>query len=331
MLGSISTGKSSSKKWLDRLRLSKGFPAGNDLDLEQFLNYHNPEPELNSISVDPSEKPVLDRSNQTAETPRQNGDKEWFGLMSNVLAELFNMGDPNDSSRIHSKKSSRKQPNPRICLVSTPSNVDSENDALRSSGDNSCAEVKQTSDDHPSRLRKEENVENVDVDFGEDDKFHADLSAFSRTDVTVIDTSVPLWKCEKLLFRRKNVWRVREKKSKSTAIGMKKRKANLLEDESNGGEKKPKRRASSKDANGEECMMPSNQVHLQSDKMNKDQKEKSNVLGQVPKKRQADLFPRKSKKCGSSVILIKSVPTSKKNGANIPKSCLKLSQRPYKA
>ncbi|GFZ06375.1 hypothetical protein Acr_18g0005450 [Actinidia rufa] len=268
MLCSISTGKSGSK-WLDRLRSSKGFPAGNDLDLEQFLNHQNPnvsnssdaklsdaniDPKSNSISAQPCEK-------------TENGEKEWIGIMSNVLSELFYMGDSDNFSRLNGKKSSRKQANPRICVLSTSSNVETENGAsaiVPSSGDNSCAEIKQASD--PIRLMKEENVNvdvdvDVDVDVEEDEKSYADLSAFSRTEVTVIDSSCPVWKCEKLLFRRKNVWRVREKKSKSTKIGAKKRKANSLEEESAGGEKKLKRCcSSSKDGNGEAHMMTSNNV-----------------------------------------------------------------------
>ncbi|XP_057478552.1 uncharacterized protein LOC130765951 [Actinidia eriantha] len=320
MLCSISTGKSGSK-WLDRLRSSKGFPAGNDLDLEQFLNHQNPNvsnssdaklsdanigPKSNSISAQPCERP-------------ENDEKEWLGIMSNVLSELFYTGDSDCFPRINGKKSSRKQANPRICILSTFSNVETENGAsaiVPSSGDNSCAEIKQASD--PIRLMKEENV-NVDVDVEEDEKSYADLSAFSRTDVTVIDSSCPVWKCEKLLFRRKNVWRVREKKTKSTKIGTKKRKANSLEEESAAGEKKLRRCPSStKDAYGEAHKMTSNNVHPQSDNMSKGHEERTDFVGPVPKKR----FPRKSQKSGPSVVLIKSVPTSKKTGANIPKGCL---------
>ncbi|GFY84016.1 hypothetical protein Acr_03g0007900 [Actinidia rufa] len=221
---------------------------------------------------------------------RKNDEKEWLGIMSNVLSELFYTGDSDSYPRINGKKSSRKQANPRICILSTSSTVETENGAsaiVPSSGDNSCAEIKQASD--PIRLMKEENV-NVDVDVEEDEKSYADLSAFSRTDVTVIDSSCPVWKCEKLLFRRKNVWRVREKKSKSTKIGAKKRKANSLEEESAAGEKKLRRCSSStKDAYGEAHKMTSNNVHPQSDNMSKGHEERADFVGQVPKKRQVDL------------------------------------------
>lgn len=76
----------------------------------------------------------------------------------------------------------------------------------------------------------------------EEDKCHADLSGFSRTEVTVIDTSCGSWKFEKMLFRRKNVWKVRDKKSKGMInIGRKKRKAStLLGEDTFSIEKKPK-------------------------------------------------------------------------------------------
>uniref|UniRef100_A0A5B7ASR3 Uncharacterized protein n=1 Tax=Davidia involucrata TaxID=16924 RepID=A0A5B7ASR3_DAVIN len=345
MLCSISTGKSGSN-WLDRLRSSKGFPAGNDLNLEQFLNHRNPnhpnsseanvsdsitnniDPESNSNPTQSAdERPVLDR-NQTTEIPNQNGEREWFGIMNNVLVELFNMGDSKDFPRINGKKSSRKQRSPKICVLSTSTNVD--DDEMRSddvrrdegvsatlpfSGENSCMEIKQTSD----RMTKQENIDVGSVDV-EEEKSHADLSAFSRTEVTVIDTSCPFWKFEKLLFRRKNVWKVRDNKCKSKNTGRKKRKASPL-DENVDGEKKPKHSVTRYSS-----VMPLNEGHPQSDKKEQACKETPDILSQIPRKR----FPRKSKKGGSSVILIKSIPAGKKNGANIPKSCLKLTQRQYK-
>ncbi|KAI8565142.1 hypothetical protein RHMOL_Rhmol03G0237700 [Rhododendron molle] len=237
MLCSIPTGKSGSK-WLDRLRSSKGFPAAhNDLDLDQFLSNSNPpDPDIGPES----ERPVPNRNQTTPEAHRENGEREWLGLMSNVLSELFNMGEKTDDLT-RGKKCSRKQPNPRVCAVSTSSNVET----VPSSGENSCADVKERSE----RLRaaREENV-----DFEEDEDCYGDLSGFSRTEVTVIDSSCASWKNEKLLFRRKNMWRVREKKSRSVRVGAKKRKGRPLEEESGGGEKKQKRCDLSKDgADGE--------------------------------------------------------------------------------
>ncbi|XP_059667319.1 uncharacterized protein LOC132312815 isoform X2 [Cornus florida] len=342
MLCSISTAKSGSN-WLDRLRSSKGFPAGDDLDLDQFLNHPNPnlsnssetnvsnsnpsniDPKSNSNSTESDGRPVLE-CKKTTEIPKQNGEQEWR-VTSNVLAELFNMGESDDFSKINGKKSSRKQPNPKICVLSTSNSAEDEkcsdhfgrdegvSAALPSSGDNSCSQVKQMSD----QTRKG----NFDV---EEEKSHVDLSAFSRTEVTVIDTSCPSWKFEKLLFRRKNVWKVRDKKSKSANMGRKKRKVSPA-NENFDGEKRPKHAivqcSSAKEANGQECLEPSLEGHLLVDNTEAAHNETPDTVNEFPKKR----FPRKSKREGSSVILIKSIPTSKKNGATVPKSRLLLTQR----
>lgn len=207
------------------------------------------------------------------------------------------MGEKPDDL-IRGKKSSRKQSNPRICVVST--NVET----MPSSGENSFADLRPTSE--RLRVTREENV-----DVEEDENCYGDMSGFSRTEVTVIDSSCLEWKCEKLLFRRKNVWRVREKKGR-IRVGVKKRKGRPLEEESGGGEKKQKRVNLSKDAvEGEShTMMASDNVLVQSDKMNKGQTDAPDFVR----------FPRKSKKCGSSAILVKSVPTNKKNATNIPRA-----------
>lgn len=71
----------------------------------------------------------------------------------------------------------------------------------------------------------EENVNNaVEMEDGE----REELLGYSRNEVTVIDTSCTEWKFEKLVYRKRNVWKVREKKGKSRMIGLgrKKRKAN---------------------------------------------------------------------------------------------------------
>ncbi|KAL6972167.1 hypothetical protein U1Q18_031855, partial [Sarracenia purpurea var. burkii] len=283
MLCSISAGKPGSK-WLERLRSSKGFPAGNDIDLEQFLNHlgtdlsnysdsnlsdANIGRKLISSSAETTKKLALGRK-QSTESPRGNGEKEWFGVMSSVLAELFNMGNSDVFPRIHGTKSSRKQPKPKICILLISSIRGNESEdrqrnedvsgRVASAGDNNWVETKETGD--PLRLTEEENVD-ADIDGGsvdveEEEKSHADLSAFSRTEVTVIDSSYPSWKRVKLLFRRKNLWRVREKKSKLMNIRMKKRKAHALEDGNAGGEKKSNLYGSSKDVNGVQRTTPLN-------------------------------------------------------------------------
>ena len=71
---------------------------------------------------------------------------------------------------------------------------------------------------HRKRKRTVRTVKEVDQDFmvvdpvEEEEKGHLDLLGCSQTEFTVIDTSLPSWKLEKMLHRRKNVWKIREKK-----------------------------------------------------------------------------------------------------------------------
>lgn len=198
---------------------------------------------------------ILDRK-QLTEIPRENGEKEWFGIMSNVLAELFYMGDSNDISRIKRKKSFRKQLNPKICVISKSSN-----DETALVVPSSLVEMEGKSERRD--LMEQEGVNVAPLEGEEEDKCRVDLSGFSRTEVTVIDTSCPSWKFDKMLYRRKNVWKVRDKKGKTVNIGRKKRKLSPLE-ENVGLEKKAKlsigQCSSSKETNGEEGKMPLNEV-----------------------------------------------------------------------
>ncbi|KAJ0103541.1 hypothetical protein Patl1_05285 [Pistacia atlantica] len=179
--------------WLDRLRSTKGFPTGDNLDLDHFLrNNDHDTPKPNSFESNLSDcKRVVENGDEKEE--------EWLGIMTNVLSDLFNMGEPNPRF----KKSCRKQANPKLCLVSTED---------QSSG---C-------------MRKAENapveIEAKNIEIEEDGE--RELVGYSRNEVTVIDTSCAEWKFEKLVFRKRNVWKVREKKGKSRVIGRKKRKAN---------------------------------------------------------------------------------------------------------
>ncbi|XVF51089.1 hypothetical protein PTKIN_Ptkin04bG0156400 [Pterospermum kingtungense] len=237
MLCSISTGKSGSN-WLDRLRSSKGFPTGDDLDLGHFLANPNPSdsstanasssPNSNSESTHSNDKPLLNQKPPPPEviSGEPAGDKEWFGIMSNVLSELFNMGDQSQTSR---KKTSRKQTNPRICITK---NVDSFQEH-RSSSDNvrkveNIPASLNSGEEEEKRESKEEgdnnNVEDEEEE-KEKEKGDKELLGYSRSEVTVIDTSNDVWKVDKLIFRRKNIWKVKDKKGKSRTVGRKKRKA----------------------------------------------------------------------------------------------------------
>lgn len=137
------------------------------------------------------------------------------------------MGEEKPDDFTRGKKSYRKQPNPRVCAVV---------ETVPSSRENSCAEVKERSE--KVRAARGENVDVVE----EEEDCCGDLLGFSRTEVTVIDSSCASWKSEKLLFRRKSVWRVREKRSRLGGVGAKKKRKGRppLEEESNGGEKKRK-------------------------------------------------------------------------------------------
>lgn len=313
MLCSVPAVKSGSK-WLDRLRSAKGFPVGNDLDLEQFLSRREDEPS-NSSGNKPSDASIASKLNsKTGTGGTRGGDGEWLGLMSNVLSELFYMGDPVNFSRTGGKKSSRKQQNPKLCVLSAPVNVENANcynrrDALpsplipSSGGDNSCTEAKEMRS--PAKLAKAKKAGTCLADDVDDDKHQFNLSGFSRTDVTVIDTSIPTWKFEKLLFKRKNVWKVRDKKGKSTSVIGKKRLAKSSNDPQNVGVKKLKLCSSPKNAAEGDCGMPSRKVHHSgTSKVDKDCGETTPACHGSKKR-----FVGKTKEDGlPSVVLIKEIP-----------------------
>lgn len=355
MLCSLSTGKSGSN-WLDRLRSNKGFPAADNLDLDQFLTDHhnsvsdspptNPSNSIensNSESTQSDNKRVTTDRSQAAETSSESGDKEWFGVMSNVLCDLFNMDDPSEKiSRFSRKKSTRKQTNPKFCDVSTTPITAND---IESTGKDEYVQAATVSlhSDNNSNVGINADCREDDVDeekekggSGGGGGSDRELKGYSRSEVTVIDTSFEVWKFDKLVFRRKNVWKVRDKKGKSWTFGSKKRKRNQLESgNGNVGMKKKAKTSNSefglsKDSNGGDFILPSN---------DKPQDEKREVCKdilddhfQVPRKRiHFSRSPRKSKKNGSSVILIKAIPTNKKCGRNLPKNQLKDTERQCKA
>lgn len=71
-------------------------------------------------------------------------------------------------------------------------------------------------------VEEEEEVEGEEKESGGND-----LKGFSKSEVTLIDTSCPEWKVDKLVFRKNNVWKVRERKGKSKVFGKKKRKGSF--------------------------------------------------------------------------------------------------------
>lgn len=105
---------------------------------------------------------------------------------------------------IKAKKSARKQPNPRACIPSVSDSIDGCREppaaSPPSSADNSVAEAKKSR----TKMRRKRGTARGSTDL--------DLSACSRTDVTVIDTSHPGWKSEKVIYRNGIMWKVRDKK-----------------------------------------------------------------------------------------------------------------------
>lgn len=244
-------------KWLDRLRRSRGFPAGDDTSLDQFLSHENTHLPNSPIS-NPSH----------AQFSKQSNPNEVSEQLSSVLCELFNFGKLNNNPRERGEKGARKQEKPRICVVSNPDVV---------------------AGDEVMRMMGEEN--------GDVDETGCDFVGFSRTQVTVIDTSYPWWKCEKVVFRKKNVWRVRDRKSKLTNVGVKKRKAKKLEDENDGTRKKSKQSGL-------------NEGNKQNEKTKLDPEENPDTRRQVQKKR----FRGETQKKGSDGALKKRTLAPKRKG-----------------
>ncbi|KAL4279209.1 hypothetical protein GQ457_03G014830 [Hibiscus cannabinus] len=252
---SIPTSKSGSN-WLDRLRSSKGFPTPHNLDLHHFLPIPNASDSPNSIaeSTHSNDKQLQNPNPPPPEVTSSEpaGDKEWFGIMSNALSELFNMGEGAQSSRFPKKKSSRKQTNPRICVFNTP-------------------------DVNPTEEQKS-SWDNV-------------------------------WKVDKLIFRRKNIWKVRDKKGKSRTFGRKKRKPPPPY-HNNVDVCNKKQKISSlelralKETSGTQCGLPTNHGwNARDDKGEEVGNEAADDRTQVLRKRfPLSRLPRKTGKGGSSAV-----------------------------
>ncbi|XP_006347514.1 uncharacterized protein [Solanum tuberosum] len=347
MLCSISTQKSAGSNWLDRLRSSKGFSFADNRNLEQFITHQTPNgsdslppsteteirdsnnnigSESSSDPIRPVNEPVLHRD-QAPAAPHNSGDNEELcSVVTNVLSELFCMGESTSFPKFSVKRGSRKQTNPRFCASS-----EINSDAVVEGGqrkeeteslDKCRVEIKD------SQVKLLEQGHNLNL-AEEEDKSNANLMGFSRTEVMVIDTSCAPWKFEKLLFRKKNVWKVRDKKSKTLNWGKKKRKADVTSEDAR-GEKKQKF-ISGHDgyaAKGRECKSSVSEKLQLDDKSEGTCKRTSDSVGQASKKKQGSL---KLKKSSPSVVLIKSIPTSKKNGTGFAKNSLKPSHRQCQA
>ncbi|XP_027103511.2 uncharacterized protein [Coffea arabica] len=349
---SSSSGRSNSN-WLEKLRSSKGFPSSTDLDLEQFLalpqNHNHPVPPDN---LEPSKHPQTHHpTDQLLQNPTQQNP--FFTIVTNVLAELFCMGD--SSLKIQpGKKCSRKQTIPKFCLPSDPPSDFSNNTANYGgisdnapapsktdsaspvSDDNSGVGLGKELADH-QQVKLVENVicieeGEVEEEEEEEEMGYGNLSGFSRTEVTVIDTSFASWKFDKMLFRKKNVWKVRDKRGQFMSSGKKKkRKASSVDSENVRGGlhrvKKPKtfngqRGLSKKGSDG----AFKDEYHL-NDKSRTASRKISDSFSKALKKKQSTLSLENG---GSSVVLIKNIPTGKKSGTSSPRSCPKSIQRQVK-
>ncbi|CAI0431554.1 unnamed protein product [Linum tenue] len=232
MLCSVPGGKPSSN-WLDRLRSSKGFPTSSDVGLDDFL-LTKPTADEDACDSPTSDDAAASNSlvnsnsvtEQAPEISSRNGEGDWFGVMTNFLSDLFYMGGPTGITR---NKGARKQTNPKFCaLPASP--------ALR--GDEKAAGVTNSSlnsNSNSNIVRSKRGGDGVDEEKDKDECSRGDvegcggdreLKGYSRSEVTVIDTSYEVWKFDKLVFRKRNIWKVRDKKGKSwvSAAVKKKRK-----------------------------------------------------------------------------------------------------------
>ncbi|XP_028806730.1 uncharacterized protein LOC114761508 isoform X2 [Neltuma alba] len=221
MLCSAPAAKSGSN-WLDRLRSIKGIPTGDGLDLDSFLSNH-----CNSNSDPALFPPKRDRNR--ARGPESSTPDADPPSMGSVLAQLFNMGSSlSQSYKLSGKKCPRKQTNPKSFIASSVSNSRIIDCARKDEKNVPCTN---SSSNNLELERNQENIAGWDVEEEEEgkdkDSGGNELKGFSKSEVTVVDTSCPEWKVDRLVFRKNNVWKVRDRKGKSKVFGKKKRKGSF--------------------------------------------------------------------------------------------------------
>ncbi|XP_073286741.1 uncharacterized protein [Primulina huaijiensis] len=286
--------------WLNRLRTAKGFPENDAYDLEDFLQ--NPHSSSSDAPTPCPDKP-----------PTFDSTKDEDLKLFNVICELFNFGDACCSST-KVKRFCRKQVNPRLCAFSDNGNAVIDNFDTEKTSANAAS---RSGDSYGGPEDLNESDERKD----EGDWRDVDFPGFSRTEVTVIDTSYEQWKFEKLLLRKKNVWKVRDNKKTSEIWGSKKRRklSGCIEDDRHA---KKKHKVQDADGCGVWCEPPLNRVYHPSHKF-EDHERAPEEVGKVLKMKQAELPSQELEKENSSVILIKGIPTSIKNRTSISKNCSK--------
>ncbi|KAF3541891.1 hypothetical protein F2Q69_00025140 [Brassica cretica] len=210
----LSSDKPVASTWLDRLRLSKGLSttedddaSGTPLSLDDFLRRNHSASDSPPSAPTPSDPELTD-------SPSDPNPNEWYGVMSDVLSELFNYsGSSRSTTTVPVKKLPRKQSNPKHCSVETPPPPQ---------------RPKFATEKRETRRRRVVEEEDDGVEEEEEEEGEKDLVGFSRSEVTVIDTSFKIWKAEKVVFRRRNVWKVRDKKGNSRgAVSSKKKKKTI--------------------------------------------------------------------------------------------------------
>lgn len=220
---------SSSTSWLDRLRISKGFsppsPSDHDLDLGSFLS------SITTTTTSPTTLPSSPPPPSSAAVMRRPNN------LAAALSNLFVMGPSPPSLLI---KASRKQSRPRPYSAASAASA-------APAADHSSTEVKKKAVKPPRRKRRSRGPP------------VGDLSTFSKTEVTVIDTSVVGWKTEKVIFRRGTVWKVRDRKV--WTAWRKKRKLGLA---GKGKEKNLADLGAGHSATAEEGLNALNEVSMQS-------------------------------------------------------------------
>ncbi|CAF2144679.1 unnamed protein product [Brassica napus] len=202
-----------SSTWLDRLRLSKGLSttededaSGTPLSLDDFLRRNHSTSDSPPSAPTPSDPELTD-------SPSDPNPGEWYGVMSDVLSELFNYsGSSRSTATVPVKKLPRKQSNPKHCSVETPPPPPPQRPKFA------------TEKREKKRRRVVEEEDDGVEEEEEEEEGEKDLVGFSRSEVTVIDTSFKIWKAEKVVFRRRNVWKVRDKKGNSRGVVSSKKK-----------------------------------------------------------------------------------------------------------
>ncbi|KAG6466644.1 uncharacterized protein LOC122036017 [Zingiber officinale] len=207
----------STSDWLQRLHSSRGLSVPLHYHLDHFLSSDlNPDPPTNTnpnpnlpailppeaLDLPPTDSPLPRKKHPLPSLGAGlDESQKIFDLVGGVLAELFVMEGP---AATKTKKIARKQSHPRVCIPSVSASIDGCREppatSPPSSADNSVAEAK----NNRTKMRRKRGTARGSTDL--------DLSACSRTDVTVIDTSHPGWKSEKVIFRNGIMWKVRDKK-----------------------------------------------------------------------------------------------------------------------